>query len=246
MNINICKFNQSGYCKFRQMCHKQHENQICQEFNCDRKTCILRHPKLCKYFETNGFCKFKEDCAFTHSRIVKSSETTKQEIEDLKKVVEKLRKDMTSLIEIKVEEKALQISINRLRDDIVKLKLDNKVIEHKVNLLEENDESKIDNCEVEGKVCDDHENTTVQKTTEQYKHTVSEGENISKNDLDFGVHFQMEILGGENWIVCNICNEGFENSDKLEEHIVTDHRDDIAKWEEQFEDTSDLSDDDTS
>ena len=101
---------------------------------------------------------------------MKSSESTKQEIEDLKKVVEKLRKDMTSLIEIKVEEKALQVSINRLRDDIVKLKLDNKVIEHKVNLLEEHDESKIDNCEVEEHIYDDHENTTVQKTTEKYKH----------------------------------------------------------------------------
>ena len=49
------------------------------------------------------------------------------------------RKYMHGLFEIKIEEKALKISINRLRKDIVKLKLDNKGIEHNVIFLEEHD-----------------------------------------------------------------------------------------------------------
>ena len=55
---------------------------------------------------------------------------------NLKSEVEKLKLEMASLLGIKVDEKALEIAINHLREDVIKLKLDNKIIEHKINMLE--------------------------------------------------------------------------------------------------------------
>ena len=62
----ICQYNQTGFCKFREHCRKRHENIICQE-NHDYKShgCTLRHPKKCRSYEREGTCRFKE-CAYTH------------------------------------------------------------------------------------------------------------------------------------------------------------------------------------
>ena len=45
----LCKFNQTGFCKFRQKCSKTHNNTLCENENgCNEEYCSKRHPKLCK------------------------------------------------------------------------------------------------------------------------------------------------------------------------------------------------------
>ena len=63
-NFEKCLYNNTGFCKFRTECRKQHLENVCQIENCDRK-CLNRHPKPCKHKHK---CKFlaKNICAFSH------------------------------------------------------------------------------------------------------------------------------------------------------------------------------------
>ena len=62
---NICTFNKYGYCKYQEVCRKQHENQICENSSCDIPRCRFRHPRPCKYYKRHRRCKF-DLCAFLH------------------------------------------------------------------------------------------------------------------------------------------------------------------------------------
>ena len=63
----VCKYNQTGFCKYKDICKKVHENKICENLNnCVRKDCIRRHPKTCKQFSKEEGCNFKNDCAYLH------------------------------------------------------------------------------------------------------------------------------------------------------------------------------------
>ena len=59
---DVCKHNQTGFCKYRQQCTKEHVNEICNEkHECKDKTCTMRHPKRCKIFEDFGGAKLSTD-----------------------------------------------------------------------------------------------------------------------------------------------------------------------------------------
>ena len=66
-HVEICKYNQIGFCKFRSKCHKKHNNTMCKKENeCDGKLCSERHPKLCRNISKTGICQHKENCAYKH------------------------------------------------------------------------------------------------------------------------------------------------------------------------------------
>ena len=64
---SVCKYFQSGYCKFGNNCRSIHNTEICQSGHCDRNFCERRHPKSCHYFQRNGYCKFGEFCQYSHN-----------------------------------------------------------------------------------------------------------------------------------------------------------------------------------
>ena len=100
-----CKYNQTGFCKFRQNCQKRHEQTICQE-NHDYKSmgCSLRHPKVCKSYEKEGTCRFKDECAYKHQNnladAMNSSHT--QEIKNIQQEMNQM-KSMILQMENKIE-----------------------------------------------------------------------------------------------------------------------------------------------
>ena len=104
---NICKFNQSGFCKFQSHCRKQHIMDICKNIECGMVTCIHRHPRVCRYFINFGRCKFNESCAFLHKSDDKVSELRREQ----EKEVEKLRQEV----------KELQMQVNDLRNIVNQL-----------------------------------------------------------------------------------------------------------------------------
>ena len=92
-NIKICKHNQTGFCKYRQQCTKEHVNKICKEkFKCQDKTCNKHHPKKCKNFDVYGKCKFT-NCAYIHSE-----DEVNQKVELLKKCVKELKEEILQLM----------------------------------------------------------------------------------------------------------------------------------------------------
>jgi len=63
----VCKYNQTGYCKFKSACKNLHINTICSDEGCNAESCSLRHPRKCINFSNYGYCKFGSKCAYLHS-----------------------------------------------------------------------------------------------------------------------------------------------------------------------------------
>ena len=139
MDSNICTFNQTGYCKFGQVCNKVHENNICEKSICEDLQCKKRHPKVCKYFMMNHICKFGSQCAFSHRKAVKSVEleSALQEISRLKIEVSNLKKTVEFIFLMKQNEESLKKDIYDLSKEIETLKDYNQEIHYKIRLIEE-------------------------------------------------------------------------------------------------------------
>ena len=92
VELNVCKFNNVGHCKFGSNCRNRHTLETCTNFPCRVKECPLRHPKMCKYFVQFGQCRFKENCSYLHfSELDKTKKGLEKEIETLKIEVEALK-----------------------------------------------------------------------------------------------------------------------------------------------------------
>ena len=66
----ICKFNQTGFCKYRDKCRHKHNDKACEnKTTCNKENCKLRHPKLCRTFRSTGKCRHNENCAYSHAEI---------------------------------------------------------------------------------------------------------------------------------------------------------------------------------
>ena len=63
---NICRYFKFGFCKYLEKCRFQHVREICENNECDAKSCSLRHPKICSFFRDYNRCKFGEWCLFKH------------------------------------------------------------------------------------------------------------------------------------------------------------------------------------
>ena len=85
-----CIFHQHGYCKFGLICRKFHTPHTCNQPQCSDKTCLLRHPRTCKYFTNFGSCKFGDDCSFSH-KVETANGFSKNEIEILKSELQSVK-----------------------------------------------------------------------------------------------------------------------------------------------------------
>ena len=66
MDQGVCRFNQTGFCKFQSECQRYHENEMCRDDSCSRKECRKRNLRHCKYFWDNRTCKFGEGYSYIH------------------------------------------------------------------------------------------------------------------------------------------------------------------------------------
>ena len=88
MMIEVCRFFNSGYCKYKSKCKFFHSKERCED-QCERKTCRKRHPKTCKY---RNKCRRKDTCEFNHSHI-SSDMDLKEEVVVLRSMVKELQKE---------------------------------------------------------------------------------------------------------------------------------------------------------
>ena len=144
----VCRHNQTGFCKYGERCRKQHVNIKCNQDECKDKKCSRRHPHLCKFYAHTGFCKFQERCAFVHKEINVETHKVAHEVQKIKEEIERLKsnvigtlnhidsesviKDMKNLkaevdflkniikpiVSIRQEGKVLKKSVDKLREEI--------------------------------------------------------------------------------------------------------------------------------
>jgi hypothetical protein len=74
MEVVVCRYFQTGYCKFKEHCRKHHIKELCETVKCTSKTCKYRHKRICKFFMANKTCKFGEHCEYLHKNTGPNSE----------------------------------------------------------------------------------------------------------------------------------------------------------------------------
>ena len=92
MSRLVCRHNKFGYCKYGNRCFRKHENDICENVQCNGKECSLRHPRNCKYFFEFQYCKFGDYCKFSH--VTPIMKETSKEIDDLKEKLKLLKSEI--------------------------------------------------------------------------------------------------------------------------------------------------------
>ena len=85
---NICSFNKYGFCKFTDKCRNYHEKNLCENLNCEVRKCLLRHPKICKFFRDFGYCKFGEWCFFKHKENKTVNDAFEKDLTEKMKTIE--------------------------------------------------------------------------------------------------------------------------------------------------------------
>merc|ERR1712192_136281 len=106
----LCLYNKFGLCKFRETCHHQHCNEVCEETNCEIRKCLKRHPRNCRFFDDFRCCKFGEYCSFSHKSL--ENDATENELSDVK------------------------ARLVTLEDVVMKQKIENECVNSKLNRLE--------------------------------------------------------------------------------------------------------------
>ena len=78
-SVRKCRYYDRGHCKYKCGCKYFHPKNICKEYvnnkKCERKQCLDRHPKVCKfYLKSKGGCKRKSLCDFLHVTLAQHDE----------------------------------------------------------------------------------------------------------------------------------------------------------------------------
>ena len=118
----ICKYNQNGFCKYRRSFKNSHVDEVCDQNWCEDNSCIKRHPKECRKFNTCNGCKFKDSCAYKHTK--KLHFTNQSEIN--KAVAEVTVKHEDEIKTMKDEMHSMKINFKAMEDKIKSLMMELK------------------------------------------------------------------------------------------------------------------------
>ena len=108
----VCKFYNSGYCKYQGTCKFPHPSERCVG-PCNKQSCLKRHPKPCRYGDK---CRRKDICDYKHK--LSSAET------DLKAEITALKITIQTLLD---ENKGTSNKIVHLESELLKVKQNTKV-----------------------------------------------------------------------------------------------------------------------
>ena len=124
MEDEVCLYNQTGFCKLRNNCRKMLINAICHQDQKFKSTgCTLRHPKVCRSFESEGKCKFNGDCAYKHI-VNKESEMSIKYAQEVVNLQQQLHNMMLTIHQMNDKIKFLEEAI----ENIVKTNIEEFVV----------------------------------------------------------------------------------------------------------------------
>lgn len=233
---DICKFNQTGFCKFGTQCDKKHNNTICEKGNtCCEKLCSERHPKLCRNFSNTGICRHKENCAYEHPQENKTKQGFFNDAIMVCMVWQ--QQQITALSE---EVKCLKLvveNINKERKTVETVYPNDKeviILEQQVTDKNMDDNINIDN-KIGGKVSPDSvedANILVHKVSEEcYK--CKECDYRSESEMSLNKHnntkhqYQKTESVKDAKFFCHECNTSYKTKKCFKKHMDTIH--DISK-----------------
>jgi len=143
--VELCKFQNSGYCKYKGSCRFKHVSEQC-EGKCDKKVCRKRHQKICRF---GSKCRRQNTCEYKHQTTVtaeeqslkaqivvleatnaKLEEENKNKKSEMDRIELELKANLNKLIKENNEKDILIIELKeRLKEEvIIKQELRNKII----------------------------------------------------------------------------------------------------------------------
>ena len=182
----VCKFH-----KFGQKCRHMHIVTICTNLECNRKLCLGRHPRPCKFFLNSEFCKFGADCSNIHHQ--------------------------SSPSHFQIEIDGLKVSLQNILQDLAKKENTIQKLQEKVDNLERRSSVQSQfNCDECGHIFKSKANLTTRIAKYHKKEAVTQADSehtvkapFTEQDVD-PIEETPEIPAG-NFEICFFCGKTFSN-----------------------------------
>ena len=224
---NVCDFYKYGFCKFKANCMKQHVAEKCTNSNCEIKSCILRHPRVCRYKRDIGYCKFGEWCLFNHEGLFNGASEV-EEISMKIKNIEKLIEEKSIVIESmekaikETQERNKAESLQTLANDMQKKfeKFESNLETMKKCLMEKD----LFISDLERKISDmdsnfETQNIKIQNLEKANQENVKELSKLKENPTD---EKSVEVVTKEKF-KCDKCDFECNSKHGLKVHISRKH-----------------------
>ena len=113
--VNICKYNQSGFCKYKDKCRRKHYSENCEDkSDCRAHNCPKRHPKECKNITKTGKCKYGDKCAYNHDALTKENKYATL----LEAVAHVMKKHDDEILDMKQELHQMTSKVSQLENEM--------------------------------------------------------------------------------------------------------------------------------
>ena len=81
-----CRYFNRGFCKYLNKCRFVHPLDICGDYlrddKCERRECCDRHPKRCKWDNSDKGCRRGNECLYLHTTINETEEDKGSELKE--------------------------------------------------------------------------------------------------------------------------------------------------------------------
>ena len=221
---SICKFNQSGFCKYQEQCRKQHVMDICPTPMCNNLSCLLRHPKVCKYFLSFRRCKFGDLCAFLHG----PDKQTDAEISELEQEIQHVKAKISEVDTIlaqldKIEGRISDVEKSNLKN-CEEFKEVMKIFNMKTSQIEDVQKTvdqKISQIEVAQKTLDE-KTSQLDDLALNFNILMHSVDDLEKSSAHF--NHRLNHLNQQIQVFrCNLCGQAYPNEQTLRSHIQRNH-----------------------
>jgi uncharacterized C2H2 Zn-finger protein len=208
---SVCKYNKYGYCKFKEKCRRLHIKKTCENnASCTNiKSCLKRHPKVCKLHDLYKSRRFGSDCSYLHTKSKKESEN-----DERLEYLENCLKDMTE-------------KVKGLEEELSEIKANINSAENKAKEVSSQDKEIIKYLKCD--ICEYKTNREVTlKKHKNTKHVTFKctdcGQNFkSQNTLEKHVNREHKIQEIEDDNECPICGKLFITKKTMQDHFKESH-----------------------
>ena len=189
--------------------------KICTKENCKGKNCSERHPKVCRYFNSNEACKFGATCSYLHVINKEKGDicqlTSKvHELESMIKSMSQQIEDLTIELEVvktKKEINSNDISTEQKRCDLCEYTASSStVLKRHVTMKHKKDVQSAD-------------------IPTKFKCEICQHESISTSALKYHISLKHYSTIQLKWRLntCHICTTVFNDTTLFKNHMIEQH-----------------------
>ena len=237
--MDVCKYQKFGFCKFKDSCKNQHLVEICENLSlcANLKSCLKRHPRVCKSYAIEKFCKFQAGCAYHHKEENINNEM-KNKVDDLEKMVNGLSEKIVQLenkLKIK-ESKESEVKEEFGKTDehpnkVSNLKKNPITLVKKVKLKERKDSVFRFGPEARKTINKEIKSKEKVKTSKEFKCELCDYKCEKSSTLE------KHISSKHTEQKCKVCSKDFKTSMELVSHVAKEHHEEEEEWDIKFQST---------